>query len=104
MTAPRSATVWKTRAALAARPESLALHHRLAAVLHACHEGDEAVAFYRQAIRLKPDNAHAYAEIGKILATSHNALIPARGSPDGVGVFAQFRTAVSKKPAITATV
>jgi serine/threonine protein kinase/tetratricopeptide (TPR) repeat protein len=56
------------RAALAVRPESVALHHELAQLLRIYHKDDEAIALYRQAIRLKSDNAHAYTEIGQMLA------------------------------------
>jgi serine/threonine protein kinase/tetratricopeptide (TPR) repeat protein len=56
------------RAALAARPENVALHHGLAGLLRRVNKQDEAIALYRQAIRLKPDNAYAYTEIGEIFA------------------------------------
>src|SRR5262249_6911437 len=52
------------RVALAARPESLALHHELAFSLHRSRP-DEAIAILRQAIRLKPDNTYAYTQIAR---------------------------------------
>jgi tetratricopeptide (TPR) repeat protein len=54
------------RVALAARPESLALHLELATALIGIGHHDEAIAVYRQATRLKPDNAYAYVALAKI--------------------------------------
>jgi tetratricopeptide (TPR) repeat protein len=54
------------RVALAARPDSLALHLQLAGALRGTGRQDEAIAVCRQAVRLKPDNANAYIALARM--------------------------------------
>lgn len=58
------------RSAIAADPQSTAVHQALGAVLLARKRGDEAIAAFRNAVRLRPDIAQSHYFLGNALRES----------------------------------
>jgi tetratricopeptide (TPR) repeat protein len=57
-------------AALAARPDDWQLHDKLAAILHLQGEAQEAIAHWRESLRLLPNNIETLNRLAAVLATS----------------------------------
>jgi tetratricopeptide (TPR) repeat protein len=79
-------TFWQ--AALASNPGSWSAHNGLGSVLHERGQSDEAIAHFREAVRLKPDFSTAYYNLGGVLRE--------RGRPDEA--MAEFAKAIEIQP------
>ncbi|HTL67446.1 MAG TPA: tetratricopeptide repeat protein [Lacunisphaera sp.] len=74
--------------ALAARPEDAAAHFEYGLELVELGRVDEALAQYRDVVRLQPDHAAAHAEIGRILLQQG----------DAAAAVPEFQTAIARHP------